>query len=65
MERNYSCKDIICIKCFQNRGGDTSYRVHWLINQIYCLKYKNIAKNGGGTSYTIHNLLDTKILFLV
>ena len=43
---NYSCKDIICIKCFKNVGG-ISYRVHKLIIQICYMKYKNFAKNSG------------------
>ena len=60
---SYSCKDIICIKCFKTWGG-----VHFVQSslQIYYIKYKKIAKNGGGwggTSYKIHILLYTKILF--
>ena len=42
---SYSCKDIICIKCFKTWSG-----VHFVQSslQIYYFKYKNIAKNGGG-----------------
>ena len=52
---SYSCKDIICIKCFKTWSG-----VHFVQSslQIYYFKYKNIAKNGGGgalrTKFTIY-----------
>ena len=48
----YSCKDIICIKCFKTWGG-----VHFVQRslQIYNFKYKKIAKNGGAGGHFVQN----------